>query len=240
MTTSTVVIPCYNETTRLDPARVAELATYHRVLLVDDGSSDGTGAMLQQLAASLPNVEALLLTPNGGKAEAVRKGLLHALQSGANTVGFTDADFATSPGEMHRLMQRCVDEQRPVVIGSRVELLGHQVQRNGFRHYTGRVFATITSLVLGFAVYDTQCGAKVFADSPVLRDALDRPFVGRWSFDVELLGRLAAPNGHAGFLEVPLLEWHDVAGSKLSLTDSVRSTFELLTVARRLRRIRRH
>ena len=63
---------------------------------------------------------------------------------------------------------------------------------------------------------------------------------GRWSFDVELLGRLAAPNGHAGFLEVPLLEWHDVAGSKLSLTDSVRSTFELLTVARRLRRIRRH
>ena len=93
--------------------------------------------------------------------------------------------------------------------------MGHHIDRNNFRHYTGRLFATITSIVLGFDVYDTQCGAKVFTASPTLDQALATPFLGRWSFDVELLGRLAAPNGIDGFLEVPLDAWHEVGGSKL-------------------------
>lgn len=236
---STIVVPCYNEAQRLDPAQVAQLAAGHHVLLVNDGSTDGTASMLDALAQQFADVSVMHLDRNSGKAEAVRLGLLAALAAGATTVAFTDADFATSPSEMHRLVARCRDEHRPMVIGSRVELMGHRVQRSGVRHYTGRVFATATSIVLGFPVYDTQCGAKVFADSPALRAALANPFVGRWSFDVELIGRLAAANGPEGFLEVPLLEWHDVAGSKLGLAASFQAALELVSVHRSLKRYRR-
>lgn len=237
--TTTIVVPCYNEERRLDRAQVAALASDHHVLLVNDGSTDGTAATIDELAQQLPSVSALHLERNCGKAEAVRQGLLAALATGASTVAFTDADFATSPSEMHRLIARCIDEHRPVVIGSRVELMGHRVQRSGLRHYTGRVFATATSIVLGFPVYDTQCGAKVFADSPALRAALAVPFVGRWSFDVELIGRLAGVDGPEGFLEVPLLEWRDVAGSKLGIADSLQAAFELISVRQALQRYRR-
>lgn len=237
--TTTIVVPCYNEERRLDATKVHALAEGHHVLLVNDGSTDNTANLIDTIAHQHADVSVLHLPQNCGKAEAVRQGLLAALTAGATIVAFTDADFATSPAEVHRLIARCLDEQRPLVIGSRVELMGHHVQRSGFRHYTGRVFATATSLVLGFPVYDTQCGAKVFTDSPALRAALAQPFVGRWSFDVELIGRLAADTGPEGFLEVPLLEWHDVAGSKLSFADSLGAAFELLSVRRALATYRR-
>lgn len=235
-----IVVPCYNEADRLRPELVHQLCELADcdVLLVDDGSSDGTLALLRDIAASEPRVAVHALPRNAGKAEAVRQGLLAALERGADHVGFADADFATPPAEISRLVRRCIDEQRPVVIGSRVDLLGHDIHRNNARHYTGRLFATISSLVLGFDVYDTQCGAKVFAAGPRLSAALADPFVGRWSFDVELLGRLAA-DGTDGFLEVPLQQWREVGGSKLSLLDSVRATVELAAVRRALNRRRR-
>jgi len=236
---SAVVIPCYNEEQRLRIEQVIELRdlTAGRILLVDDGSTDGTPALLDRLAAEHDGVEVLHLSPNRGKAEAVRQGLLAAVATDAELVAFTDADFATPPREMARLVQRCAVERRPVVIGARVDLMGHRIDRTQFRHYTGRIFATVTSLVLGFDVYDTQCGAKVFTNTPVLRRALADPFLGRWSFDVELLGRLAV-DGTEGFLEVPLDEWHEVGGSKLSIVDSVRTTTELVAVRRALRAYR--
>ncbi len=236
-----IVVPCYNEAARLRTTDVAELADLSgcRILLVDDGSTDATPALLASLADDDPRCSVLTLPRNAGKAEAVRQGLLSASATGATVVGFADADFATSPADVARLVQRCLDENRPVVIGSRVDLMGHGISRSLFRHYTGRLFATASSIVLGFDVYDTQCGAKVFANSPTLAAALAEPFVGRWSFDVELLGRLAAPHGTDGFLEVPLQGWTDVGGSKLGLAGSVRATFELLLVHRALRRWRR-
>jgi dolichyl-phosphate beta-glucosyltransferase len=234
----TVVIPCYNEADRLREEPIAELVQHCDVLLVDDGSRDATPRLLARIAAAQPRVSVHTLTKNSGKAEAVRRGLLTALANGAEVVAFADADFATPPAEVARLVQICNDEQRPVVIGSRVDLMGHHIDRNNLRHYTGRLFATITSIVLGFDVYDTQCGAKAFMATPELRDALATPFLGRWSFDVELLGRLAAPNGIDGFLEVPLQEWREVGGSKLGMVDSVRATAELVMVRRALRRFR--
>lgn len=235
----TVVVPCFNEADRLREDAIVELLRHADVLLVDDGSSDATPQLLARLATAHPRVSVHTLAKNSGKAEAVRQGLLAALVGGADVVAFADADFATPPAEVARLLAVCVEQHRPVVIGSRVDLLGHHIDRNEFRHYTGRLFATITSIVLGFDVYDTQCGAKVFSASPVLRDALAEPFLGRWSFDVELLGRLAAPHGTDGFLEVPLQEWREVGGSKLGAMGSVRATAELFMVRRALRNYRR-
>jgi glycosyltransferase involved in cell wall biosynthesis len=241
MTICTIVIPCYNEERRLSNAAVTELADLAdcRVLLVDDGSTDGTLALLHSIAAGDARVGVHRMPRNSGKSEAVRQGLLAAVAEGARRVGFTDADFATPPAEMARLAHRAHDDRLEVVIGSRVGLLGHRIARRNMRHYTGRLFATLSSLVLGFGVYDTQCGAKVFAVGDALEHALGSPFVGRWSFDVELLGRLAAHSGTDGFLEVPLVEWHEVDGSKLGLLGSVKATWELARVRRELRRYSR-
>lgn len=239
VTVCTVVIPCYNEERRLRRDAVQQLLDGGcSVLLVDDGSTDGTLALIEGLAALDERIAVHALARNSGKAEAVRQGLQAALAAGSSVVAYADADFATPPAEVLRLVHQCTGGTRLVVIGSRVALMGHDIRRSNARHYTGRLFATASSIVLGFPVYDTQCGAKVFTASPLLDAALQRPFLGRWSFDVELLGRLAV-DGVDGFLEVPLREWSEVGGSKLGLLDSVRSTFELVAVRRALRRYRR-
>lgn len=236
-----IVVPCFNEAGRLDAAaltRLADVAGCH-VVAVDDGSTDGTAALLAGAAAADPRVHVVAQPRNRGKGEAVRRGLQWGVAAGYEVVGFSDADFAAPATEIARLIDACGDEHE-VVIGSRVGLLGHQIERSLPRHYTGRVFGTLSSIVLGFQVYDTQCGAKVFRAGPALERALTDSFNSRWAFDVELLGRLAHQHGGTDrFLEVPLQEWHDVPGSKLSLTASVRSTAELFRIRRALSRLRR-
>jgi glycosyltransferase involved in cell wall biosynthesis len=237
-----IVVPCFDEAARLDPAGLkdlAQLAGAH-IVLVDDGSTDGTGTILQGLVDSAPDRFTLLTLPtNVGKGESVRRGLRAALDRGVPVVGYYDADLATPPAEMARLVARMHDRpELAVVIGARVGLLGHQIRRSMVRHYLGRVFATASSLVLGLDVYDTQCGAKVFRDGPALRTALARPFVSRWAFDVELLARLhRGTEGRAGlptsaFLEVPLREWRDVHGTKIGLSSAARAAADLIRIAR--------
>ncbi len=238
-----VVVPCFNEAERLDvdgftPFVMAGVD----VLFVDDGSTDGTAALLDQLAASATTVSTVHLPCNVGKAEAVRTGLLAAIDAEATIVGYLDADLATSAGEFMRLIDH-LDERsgRQVVLGSRVALLGHHIERRMWRHYTGRVFATGASIVLGMPVYDTQCGAKAFRVSPALRDALAEPFSSKWSFDVELLGRLERGSQRCAgmtmeaFLEVPLDEWHDQPGGKLGVGASIKATAELPKIAWKIR-----
>lgn len=236
-----IVVPCYNEAGRLRVEALCVLAETARchVVVVDDGSTDATAALLAEAAAADARVHVLPQARNRGKGEAVRQGLLWATDAGYDMVGFCDADFATPAHELARLVEAC-HAGNAVVLGSRVGLLGHEIERSLPRHYTGRVFGTLSSIILGFQVYDTQCGAKVFQAGRALRAAIDEPFASRWAFDVELLGRLAHQHGStAEFLEVPLLEWHDVAGSKLSLSASLRATADLFRIRRALVRHRR-
>ena len=89
-------------------------------------------------------------------------------------------------------------------------MLGYDIDRSAVRHYLGRVFATAASLILQARVYDTQCGAKLFRAGPALSDALATPFLSRWAFDVEFLGRLligspaVPPLPLSAVVEVPL------------------------------------
>jgi dolichyl-phosphate beta-glucosyltransferase len=241
-----IVVPCFDEAARLVPAGLVELAerTGATIVLVDDGSTDGTGALLQAVVDVHPERFRLIPLPvNVGKGETVRRGLLQALESGAGVVGYYDADLATPPAEMARLVQVMVDDpDLGAVLGARVGLLGHRIQRSRVRHYLGRVFATASSLVLDLDVYDTQCGAKVLRDGPVLRSALAEPFRSRWAFDVELLSRLhRGTDGHPGlpasaFREVPLGEWRDVDGTKIGLGSAMRAAADLVRIARAQRR----
>jgi dolichyl-phosphate beta-glucosyltransferase len=249
MSDAALVVPCYNEAARLDGAALValcELLPDLRLVLVNDGSTDGTLKLLREIAAKRPaQVEVLTLATNRGKAEAVRHGLLTALEGPAETVGFFDADLSTPTSEVARLLAILEERQVAVVTGARVALLGTDIRRHASRHYLGRVFATLVSRMLDLSVYDTQCGAKVFRRSPSLAAALQTPFLSRWAFDVELLGRLltgspaAEPVPAAEFLEVPLARWHDVAGSKLRPLAMVGMLKELAIIQADLRRRRR-
>lgn len=239
-----IVVPCFNEERRLDVARLGELADSDRVrlLFVDDGSTDGTAGILDDLHARA-GVDVLRLPQNVGKAEAVRRGLLYGLDQAAPFLGYYDADLATPPGELIRLVELLESrDDLEFVLAARVALLGRRIQRRALRHYLGRVFATCASLILRVPVYDTQCGAKAFRTSPAVREAIADPFRSTWVFDVELIGRLlrgtatAEPVPVSAFEEMPLREWRDVPGSRLGLRDMVRASIDLFVLGIRLRR----
>jgi glycosyltransferase involved in cell wall biosynthesis len=203
------------------------------LLFVDDGSTDGTTAMLERLAASHERASVLRLAHNSGKAEAVRRGIVSALDGGADVVGYWDADLSTPLEAIADLLAVLeADAGLVSVMASRVRMLGTTIDRRATRHYTGRVFATIASLALGIAVYDTQCGAKLYRATPAVREAFSRPFRSRWAFDVEILDRLLAPGTSTDeasqlIREVPLATWRDAPGSKLGLVPSLGATWHV-------------
>jgi glycosyltransferase involved in cell wall biosynthesis len=241
----TWVIPCFEEAARIDgPAFLAlvDKCAPASLIFVDDGSRDQTFDRLRSIAEERPaQVEVIALPENRGKGEAVRQGLLRALSRSTEVVGYVDADLATPPEELHRLATLVRNGAYDILMGSRVQLLGHSIERRPARHYFGRVFATCASLGLGLPVYDTQCGAKLFRRTEALTAALERPFASRWVFDVELLARLVHP--HAGIAgtaverirEEPLLSWTDVPGSKLRPAAALRSGLDLLRLGLKLR-----
>lgn len=242
-----IVIPCYNEAERLDDEAIVKLVSEPDVgvVLVDDGSTDHTWAHMEGLMVRLRDqVETMRMDRNVGKAEAVRQGLLRAIELGAEITGYLDADFATPASEMLRLLKRLESSSAQVLFGSRWMHMGANIERSPFRHYAGRVFATIASNILDMPVYDTQCGAKLFRVTPTFKAALVEPFHSRWAFDVELLGRLKeGVDGAEGydleaFSEEPLATWIDVEGSKINKLAMVRATLELLSIGRRLKHLR--
>lgn len=245
MPTVAIVVPCYNEANRLELPRFATLLERAgvRLVFVDDGSTDDTLKLLRRFATLHARVDVVAATRNGGKGEAVRVGMRRAIADGAEFVGFSDADLATPPEELLRLVGVAVSTRHDAVLGSRVARAGASIERRPTRHYLGRVFATYASLVLGASIYDTQCGAKFFRVTPTLARALEEPFVSRWVFDVELLGRLAydpvAPVPESALLEVPLDAWRDVAGSHIRVTAVPRIAADIVRATRSLGGLRR-
>jgi glycosyltransferase involved in cell wall biosynthesis len=237
-----LVVPCYNEEQRLPVDAFARFLAGEgntELLFVDDGSRDRTAAVIESLCARFPARASLLRLPsNRGKGEAVRHGILAALERAPDFVGFWDADLATPLDELPAFLDEFA--RRPeleMVLGSRVLMLGRHIERHAFRHYVGRVFATIVSWILRLPTYDTQCGAKLFRTTPTLSRILAEPFASRWVFDVEILARLSLERAKSGgarvsrcVSELPLHAWRDVPGSKIGPSD-------LFSVARDLWRI---
>jgi cellulose synthase/poly-beta-1,6-N-acetylglucosamine synthase-like glycosyltransferase len=239
MHATVIVIPCYNEAARLKSEEfVSALRDYPRLqfLFVDDGSSDGTDRVLAELAACHPDrLHWLKLPQNQGKAEAVRQGLLQAFQMRGEFVGFLDADLATPIAELVPMSAPFEDPDVLMVMASRVAMLGRAIDRSTWRHYTGRIFATFASLLLGLRVYDTQCGAKLLRNTAAVHEVFADRFMSSWAFDVEILARLLRlerrgriPPVTQAVVEVPLRRWTDIRGSKISFADSVIATSQLL------------
>ncbi|MDR0766061.1 MAG: glycosyltransferase [Odoribacteraceae bacterium] len=234
-----IIVPCYNEAKRLDAGTFLSFTRREAdidVCFVDDGSTDGTPDLLRLLADQSPGrVHFLRLERNSGKAEAVRAGILH-VAGDYDAVGFMDADLATSLEEMLRLAGIREREGSPAVIGSRVRRLGVQIDRTAFRHYSGRFFATVVSLLFRLNAYDTQCGAKIF-DARVAREIFRAPFLSKWLFDVELLLRLRRLPGEPlrHVQEIPLHAWHERPGSKIKPSYLFRVPLELYKIWREYR-----
>lgn len=243
----TIIIPCYNEEARFPFDQFIAFAAVNpeiHFLLVNDGSKDGTLNLLHRARTGRENQIGVIDQPvNKGKAEAVRIGLLAALgQGGCQYVGFWDADMATPLGMIRELVS--VLANRPdltMVFGARVKLLGRHVERRAVRHYLGRVFATVVSIILGIPIYDTQCGAKIFRVVKGTENLFAEPFSSRWVFDVEIIARFIRDNGYdrnlvaSSIYEFPLPEWRDVAGSRVRPHDFIRAFLDVLTIYMRYR-----
>ena len=237
-----VVVPCHNEAERLNADAFDAFAAANphvTFLLVDDGSTDGTLAVLSALAARrAASFEVLALTPNRGKGEAVRAGLRQALSATCDAVGYWDADLATPLDafpQFHDLLRDRPDVE--IAMGARVKLLGRDVDRPWNRHVFGRVAATAASSILRLPVYDTQCGAKLLRKTDTLKLILKRPFLSRWAFDVELLKRWLVAHGNLEegeverrIVEIPLHSWHDVRGSKVTAADMAKAPLDLARI----------
>jgi glycosyltransferase involved in cell wall biosynthesis len=210
------------------------------LVFVNDGSDDSTASVLAQIREGLEHRVAVITCPtNLGKAEAVRLGILHGMGDPAYRMfGYWDADLATPLSSVRRLANVLdLNRNLDLVLGSRVKLCGRHIERRAVRHYLGRVFATVVSIVLQMPIYDTQCGAKLFRVTDEMRTIFAQPFLSRWIFDVEILARMLERTNptdvESRTYEYPLEEWRDISGSKLRPKDFFRAMVDIIRIKSR-------
>jgi glycosyltransferase involved in cell wall biosynthesis len=209
-----LVIPCYNEESRLNIGEYRKFSDRIYFLFVNDGSSDGTLKLLENEAAGFASV--LNLERNSGKAEAVRRGMMHLktlpFYDEMEWGGFWDADLATPLDEVENMLKFgngiCPDAD--AVFGSRIYRLGSEIKRSPMRRFISRFFCLIFKTIYRIDTYDSQCGAKIFKKE-VMDVAFSEPFISRWIFDVEIILRLK----NFRIVEYPVKKWVDVKGSKV-------------------------
>jgi len=231
-----VVIPCFNEeariseTLRVTIAYLAANAAESELIVVNDGSTDGTGAIARKILSET-NIATRLLEnfPNRGKGSAVRSGLLAAREP----IGlFSDADLSTPIEEAPKLIEPIANGEVDIAFGSRAldrSLIGvHQPWR---REQGGRVFNLLVRVATGLPFWDTQCGFKALR-LDVCRPILESAQINGFAFDVELL--FLAHRAGLRVREIPV-RWNHAEGSKVSFVrDSLRMLREVITLRARL------
>jgi len=231
-----IIIPCYNEEKRLPFGDFAAFAKDNPGVLlcfVNDGSRDKTLAVLRGLQTESPgNIYVYDAVKNGGKSEAVRKGMLFVHEYfRADLIGFLDADLATRPEEWLQMAR--YKEQFPqfgAIVGSRIQRLGANINRNDNRSFASSLIKKFIRLILRTPFQDTQCGAKIFHRS-IIPFLFSQPFNSPWLFDVEIFLRLQKKFGKTtlqkGVLEYPLMHWTEVGDSKLKFSHSIKIPLQL-------------
>ncbi|MCP9766661.1 response regulator [Lacihabitans sp. LS3-19] len=235
-----VVIPCYNEESRLKTKDFAHfINNNHGYMLcfVNDGSSDGTLEVLKSFEKEHKNTITVYdCVQNGGKAEAVRQGVLHLIKDPSlDYIGFLDADLSTNFDDFEDLASTISNSDFKLVAGSRISRMGAQIIKQSSRGFISKGINFIIRKILGMEFQDTQCGAKIFTRD-VAENLFNEPFLTRWIFDVELFLRMKKFFGKDKVLQViceqPLKRWIHEDGSKLSFKDSLKIFNQLLTIVR--------
>lgn len=240
-TNVTLVVPCYNEAERLDTEAYKAFLDVEKsvsMVMVNDGSTDATLSKLLELRLRFPHqITVLDIERNHGKQEAVRLGLSYAASCGDEIIGYWDADLATPLSavvDFVNVLNRLPESE--VVFGSRRRLLGHRIERTILRRVISRSCNLMARAALVLPVGDTQCGAKMLRNTQAFRTAIARPFSSGWLFDVELFARirLTKYDRKTAFYELPLLEWNEVPGSKVTMHVIMKSTFHMLRLIIRM------
>lgn len=228
----------YNEAKRFDQLallRFVEQNPNYSICLVNDGSKDSTWELIEEIRKNNTQVFALNLQLNSGKSEATRLGIIESLKHDSfDFVAFLDADFAAPLETIPFMFEQTSNKQ--FLLGSRILFLGARIERKPFRHYVGRIFATLASELLNLPIYDTQCGAKLFSRTWA-EIAFRDPFITRWQFDLELIMRLINHFGWRQFKqnaqEIPLFQWIDKGDSKVKFTYMFRLPIDLIQIRRK-------
>ena len=225
-----IVIPAFNEHARIEGtlkrvmACVQERGWDAEVLVVDDGSTDETVAIVQHWMESHGRLHLVKNPGNRGKGYSVRNGLL---QAAGDIVMFTDADLSSPMEEAERLMA-AIDAGADVAIGSRwLDKQKQTVHQPLYRRFFGRCFNKVTRLVMGLPFKDTQCGFKAFK-----REAAQTIFrlqtIERWGFDPEIL--FIAQKLRYKIVEVPVTWGHDERSRISYLKDGMKMLEEMAEI----------
>ncbi len=234
-----VVIPCYNEAERLSGVDFKNFAHknlgYH-LCFVNDGSTDNTLAVLKELHQEYPDTISVYdCAKNGGKAEAVRQGVLHLVKdTQLDYIGYLDADLSTDFRDFDDLVKTLRASDFKIVSGSRMSRMGADITKESARKIISKTINLIIRSILRMPFNDTQCGAKVMRRELIV-PLFTNTFITRWLFDVEIFMRMRKRYGKQSaqkmICEQPLKRWVHADGSKLSMKDSVKIVGQLAKIA---------
>jgi dolichyl-phosphate beta-glucosyltransferase len=226
-----VVVPCFNEEQRL-PRTIERIESYlegkraeYELILVDDGSADGTRQVMDEAARKHSSVRVEALPHNRGKGRALALGVEAAK---GDEILLTDADLSTPIEELEKL-QAAIDGGAGVAIGSRALRASRvEISQPVYRVVMGKAFNLIVQAVLLPGIWDTQCGFKLFR-ADIARTVFAGLTTDGFGYDPEVLYR-ARKEGHK-IAEVPVV-WRNSAPTKVS---PVRSSLDMLKHVVRVR-----
>lgn len=228
-----LVIPAYNERERIVPTLegaldyLAGLGRSFEVIVVDDGSTDGTAEAVAELAKERDGLRSMIISKNRGKGHAVKKGLLSA--SGEIAV-FMDADGAVTPDEISRNLHYLQSGGYDIFVGSRaLRGPGQRLEITAKRKFMGFVYNLLVRALSLSDFKDTQCGFKMFKRHTV-GPVFSKVDLDGYAFDVEAL-YIARSMGYR-IKEGPV-SWRHAEGSKVDLLrDPARMVSELFKIKR--------
>jgi len=225
-----IVIPAYNESTRLGATLEKVLAYVHthewdaEVIVVNDGSRDNTADIVRTFARKYPALRLVENPGNRGKGYSVRNGMLNAR---GRILLFSDADLSSPIEEVPKLL-KALDEGADVAIGSRWLCAQTQIQRQPqYRQLLGRIFNLMLRITLNLQFKDTQCGFKAFKQRAA-QAIFPLQKIERWGFDPEIL--FLARKFGLTVMEVPVA-WGHNEGTRINpLVDGSRMFMEMLYI----------